>query len=60
MSNLLDSRSKIANNLSRSEFERLFNDQVTGIVKVLEEALEGFEKDGTHGAVVCHNVDPGE
>lgn len=46
----------VANSLFRSEFERLFNNQLTGIVKLLEEALEGVEKDSTRDTVVCHNV----
>lgn len=45
-------RPNIANSLFRSELERLFNDQLTEIVKLLEEALENFEKDDTHDAVV--------
>lgn len=57
MSSRRDSWPNIANRLFRSEFERLFKDQLTRIVKVLEEALDGFEKDDTHDAVVRHDVD---
>lgn len=35
-------RPNIANSLFRSELERRFNDQLTEIVKLLEEALENF------------------
>lgn len=44
-------RGKAINSWNRTEFESLFDDQLEKIVKLVEEGLDKFEKDG-HEAVV--------